>query len=62
LSGNNASECGDKNARCARTKLTSESSGDRISLTLGGCTAVNELEARRDSGFKMDVPDSYREI
>ena len=36
--------CGDKGARCMRTKLTSkEEDGRSLSLTLGGCSAVNNL-------------------
>jgi len=54
--------CGDKNARCARTRLTSTDVHGKISLTLGGCTAVNELEARKHKGEKIDVPDAYRAI
>jgi len=54
--------CGDKNSRCARTKLTSEDIHDKISLTLGGCTAVNELQKRKKSGEQIEVPDAYKEI
>ncbi|UCH95350.1 MAG: hypothetical protein JSV88_00505 [Candidatus Aminicenantes bacterium] len=53
--------CGDKNARCARTKLTSEDINGKISLTLGGCTAVNELQSRKSEGKKIQVPDAYKE-
>ncbi|MEJ2053616.1 MAG: acyl-CoA dehydratase activase-related protein, partial [Calditrichaceae bacterium] len=54
--------CGDDNACCARTKLVSQNHENRISLTLGGCTAVNELQARKQTGEKIEVPDAYREI
>ncbi|MBN2010453.1 hypothetical protein JW960_13990 [candidate division KSB1 bacterium] len=54
--------CGDKNACCARTKLTSLDNEHRISLTLGGCTAVNELQARMQQLDKIEVPDAYRDI
>jgi len=54
--------CGDKNARCVRTKLKSEGIHGKISLTLGGCTAVNELEARMKRGEKNEVPQAYKAI
>lgn len=54
--------CGDKNARCARTKLYSEDVNGKISLTLGGCTAVNELQAHKSGGKKIETPDAYKEI
>ena len=54
--------CGDKNSRCARTKLCSGQDSDKISLTLGGCTAINEFLAKSARGEKLTVPDSYREI
>lgn len=54
--------CGDKNARCARTKLSSEAVDGPISLTLGGCTAVNELQARKNRSEKIEIPDAYKEI
>jgi len=54
--------CGDKNARCVRTKLKSESIHGRISLTLGGCTTINELEARIRTDKKEEVPDAYGTI
>ena len=51
--------CGDRNARCSRTKLNSEGG---ISLILGGCTAVNELQARKKRGEQINTPDAYKEI
>jgi activator of 2-hydroxyglutaryl-CoA dehydratase/predicted nucleotide-binding protein (sugar kinase/HSP70/actin superfamily) len=54
--------CGDKNARCVRSKLTSEYDCNKISLTLGGCTAVNELEARKKKAERNEIPDSYKSI
>ena len=54
--------CGDKNARCVRSKLTFEYGQDKISLILGGCTAINELEARKKRDEKNEIPDSYKSI
>lgn len=54
--------CGDKNAVCSRTLLTAELGSGDIKLRLGGCTAVNEMEARLDKGKKADTPDAYRDI
>jgi len=54
--------CGDKNARCIRTKLNSEGAQGKISLTLGGCTTINELEARIRKDKKNEVPDAYEVI
>ena len=54
--------CGDKNARCARTKLNSEDIHGKISLSLGGCTAVNELQARKKRNEQIAIPDAYKEI
>ncbi len=54
--------CGDKNARCARTMLNADDFNGKFSLTLGGCTAVNELEARKAQGEKIVTPDAYKEI
>jgi len=54
--------CGDKNARCVRSKLTSEYNRNKISMTLGGCTAINELEAQRKKAERNEIPDSYKSI
>ncbi len=69
--------CGDTNARCARTRLIShgiqsgglksnglQSEGPlgEIKLTLGGCTAVNEMQSRKEQAERIIVPDSYREL
>jgi activator of 2-hydroxyglutaryl-CoA dehydratase/predicted nucleotide-binding protein (sugar kinase/HSP70/actin superfamily) len=54
--------CGDRNSRCVRTKLNSEDVHGKISLTLGGCTAVNELEARMKRGEKNEIPQAYKAI
>ncbi|MEA3329844.1 MAG: acyl-CoA dehydratase activase-related protein, partial [Nanoarchaeota archaeon] len=52
--------CGDKDACCSRTLLTSVDEKNKISLLLGGCTAVNEFAA----GKKTDsnATDSYKNI
>ncbi len=60
--------CGDDAAVCNRTKLTChQQSGDGakpISFTLGGCSAINELIAKkRDKSETTEaVPDTYKEI
>lgn len=54
--------CGDKSARCSRTLLKSEIAGEAIKMKLGGCTAINEFEATRAKGEKVEIPDAYREI
>jgi len=54
--------CGDKNARCSRTKLSSTDEHGKIALTLGGCTAVNELQARKQKGEKIEIPEAYKKI
>jgi activator of 2-hydroxyglutaryl-CoA dehydratase/predicted nucleotide-binding protein (sugar kinase/HSP70/actin superfamily) len=54
--------CGDKNSRCARTMLISKDIHEKISLTLGGCTAVNELQAREKRSQPITVPEAYKEI
>ncbi|GAG54377.1 unnamed protein product, partial [marine sediment metagenome] len=54
--------CGDKNSRCVRTKIYSEDIHGKISLTLGGCTAVNELEAQKKRGEKNKIPGAYNAI
>jgi len=46
--------CGDKDACCARTLLTAKD----ITLTLGGCTAVNELSGKT----KSNIEDAYKDI
>ncbi len=52
--------CGDKNARCSRTFLTSTDSNNKLTLLLGGCTAVNELAAGKK--VKNNTTDVYRKI
>jgi len=54
--------CGDKNSRCARTMLISKDAHEEISLTLGGCTAVNELQAKKKRNQQIAVPEAYKEI
>ena len=53
--------CGDKNARCARTRLSSKG-GRNISLILGGCTAVNELQSKNRVHKSADIPDAYHAV
>lgn len=52
--------CGDKNAACARTQLNSVNLGEKLIITLGGCTAVNELTVQKINSIK--TPDAYKEI
>jgi activator of 2-hydroxyglutaryl-CoA dehydratase/predicted nucleotide-binding protein (sugar kinase/HSP70/actin superfamily) len=60
--------CGDDAAVCNRTKLTcrkeGESSEKPLSFTLGGCSAINELVAKKknNSGRGEAVRDTYKEI
>jgi len=54
--------CGDKSARCTRTRLKSADVDNRITLTLGGCTAVNELLAREKRGDQVRITDAYKDI
>jgi len=53
--------CGDKNASCSRTMLISRGSAEKLSLTLGGCTAVNELIGPEKTAA-VNAPDAYKEI
>ncbi|UCG78019.1 MAG: hypothetical protein JSV21_10725 [Nitrospirota bacterium] len=50
--------CGDKSSCCARTMLKTTVGDSKISLSLGGCTAVNEMTDRK----REKIPNSYREI
>lgn len=50
--------CGDKNSRCARTRLKSTSNEAKLSISLGGCTAINELSNSK----KQKIPNAYKEI
>jgi activator of 2-hydroxyglutaryl-CoA dehydratase/predicted nucleotide-binding protein (sugar kinase/HSP70/actin superfamily) len=60
--------CGDDAAVCNRTKLTfrtESADGEKpLSFTLGGCSAINELVAkkRNKSGSAEVVRDTYKEI
>jgi len=56
--------CGDKAARCNRTMLsTTDSIGQRIKFSLGGCTAINDLIARKKAGGTAHPGrDTYKEI
>ena len=55
------SVCGNERMRCTRTAITSREVTPPLALTIGGCTSVNEVSARRSRGG-ADVPDAYREI
>ncbi len=52
--------CGDQAARCSRTLLNSINLEEKLVLTLGGCTAVNELASKNITAEK--TPDAYKEI
>ena len=54
--------CGDKNARCARTLLITDSEEKKIKIRLGGCTAINELEAAKEKGDRKETRATYKEI
>jgi predicted nucleotide-binding protein (sugar kinase/HSP70/actin superfamily) len=60
--------CGDDAAVCNRTKLTcrkeNEADAKPLSFTLGGCSAINELVAKKKNkaGNKEPVRDTYKEI
>ncbi len=54
--------CGDSSASCYRSKLSADdASGQPFSITLGGCSAINESIAARSTG-RQQVSDSYRMI
>lgn len=50
--------CGDRNSCCSRTQLTTTAGDEKIVLTLGGCTAVNEITGRK----RETVPNAYQEV
>jgi activator of 2-hydroxyglutaryl-CoA dehydratase/predicted nucleotide-binding protein (sugar kinase/HSP70/actin superfamily) len=55
--------CGDPQARCNRTSLACQGAdGNRFMFTLGGCTAINELFARRGAPSIPPPRDAYKEI
>ncbi len=67
--------CGDKQTRCNRTSLKSiDVQGKRFSFSLGGCSAINELLARKaalkrkgkhkgkSKGEERPVTDTYKMI
>ena len=58
--------CGDSSAVCNRASLKcSGADGRRFSFTLGGCSAINEMFARRgDKTARAEEPvrDTYKEI
>ena len=57
--------CGDPSARCNRCSLSCRGEdGSRVSFTLGGCTAINELLGQKGKGKEKSKPprDTYKEI
>jgi len=57
--------CGDPSARCNRCSLSCRGEdGSKVSFTLGGCTAINELLGKKGKGKKKIEPprDAYKEI
>lgn len=52
--------CGDREAACSRTQLTSKNLGEKMSLVLGGCSAINELTAHKLAA--NNAPDAYKKI
>lgn len=54
--------CGDKKARCYRSRMTSEdASGTQFSIHLGGCAAINDQALSCQEG-STSVRDSCRDI
>ncbi len=54
--------CGDPDARCNRSHLAATGhEGKKFSFTLGGCTAINEVQAKKGSRSKS-TPDTYKQI
>lgn len=57
--------CGDSSARCNRCSLSCRGEdGSKVSFTLGGCTAINELLGQKAKGKEKIKPprDAYKEI
>jgi len=59
--------CGDDDARCNRSSLSCRGgNGSKVSFTLGGCTAINELLGQKSKGKgkkKIKQPrNAYKEI
>ncbi len=55
--------CGDPNARCNRSFLTSEKGQNKaVSVTLGGCSAVNERHGKKQRKRDAGNQDAYRRI
>jgi predicted nucleotide-binding protein (sugar kinase/HSP70/actin superfamily) len=55
--------CGDAAARCNRTSLSCRGTdGGRLTFTLGGCTAINELFGRKGQPKAPPPRDAYKEI
>ncbi len=55
--------CGDAAARCNRTSLACRGAdGQRFLFTLGGCSAINEVFARRGTTPPPAARDAYKEI
>jgi len=55
--------CGDDSARCNRASLSGKAAdGARFTFTLGGCSAINELFARRGAPALPAARDAYKEI
>ncbi len=55
--------CGDDAARCNRTSLACRGAdGHHFSFTLGGCSAINELFARKGAPAAPAARDAYKEI
>ena len=50
--------CGDPDACCARTLITANIEGEKLSITLGGCTAVNDMSGEK----KQKTPDAYNAV
>ncbi len=54
--------CGDSDARCNRSHLTGlGEEGKKFSFSLGGCTAINEIQVRKGETSKGNK-DTYKQI
>jgi activator of 2-hydroxyglutaryl-CoA dehydratase/predicted nucleotide-binding protein (sugar kinase/HSP70/actin superfamily) len=55
--------CGDPSARCNRCALRWQGEdGRKIAFTVGGCTAINEILARKGKNKVEQPRDAYKEI
>jgi activator of 2-hydroxyglutaryl-CoA dehydratase len=53
--------CGNERMRCTRTAITASLPDKNLSVTIGGCTSVNDRTGSVKDR-RREVPDAYREI